>query len=170
MMRVKGTNEVYGTQVIGNKFNKQTKFTNENQMIKNAGKYALINAGFNTASMIVGQYYMKEINNKLDELKEEINEISSYLDSEYKSRISYIVSKIQEIIENKIEILSNEFSRNKRYDDILKLENDCSQLLEQANEMTQAELIRDLVEKLLAERDKNNEIQSKFEEYKKSKD
>ena len=37
-------------------------------------------------------------------------------------------------------------------------------------DMTQAELIRDLVEKLLAERDKNNQLQSKLEEYKKSKD
>lgn len=36
--------------------------------------------------------------------------------------------------------------------------------------MTQAEFIRDLVENLLAERDKNNELQSKLEEYKKSKD
>ena len=36
--------------------------------------------------------------------------------------------------------------------------------------MTQAEPIRELVEKLLAERDKNNELQSKLEEYKKSKD
>ena len=36
--------------------------------------------------------------------------------------------------------------------------------------MIQAELIRDLVEKLLAERDKNNKLQSKLEEYKKSKD
>jgi len=36
--------------------------------------------------------------------------------------------------------------------------------------MTQAELIRELVEKLLAERDKNNELQTKIEEYKKSKD
>lgn len=36
--------------------------------------------------------------------------------------------------------------------------------------MTQAELIRDLVEKLLAEIDKNNELQSKLEKYKKSKD
>lgn len=40
----------------------------------------------------------------------------------------------------------------------------------EANKMTQAELIRDLVEKLLAERDKNNELQAKLEEYKKSKD
>lgn len=36
--------------------------------------------------------------------------------------------------------------------------------------MTQSELIRDLVEKLLSERDKNNKLQSKLEEYKKSKD
>ena len=36
--------------------------------------------------------------------------------------------------------------------------------------MIQVELIRDLVEKLLAERDKNNELQSKLEEYQKSKD
>lgn len=36
--------------------------------------------------------------------------------------------------------------------------------------MTQAELIRDLIERLLAKRDKNNELQSKLEESKKSKD
>lgn len=135
MMKVKGTNELYGTQVIGGKINKQTKFTNENQMIKNAGKGALVNAGFNMASMVVGQYYMNEINNKLDDLKEDINLISDYLDSDYKSRIAYIVSKLKEVIENKTEILSNEFSINKRYDDILELESDCSKLLGQANEM-----------------------------------
>ena len=135
MMKVKGTNELYGAQVIGGKINKQTKFVNENQMIKNAGKGALVNAGFNMASMVVGQYYMNEINNKLDDLKEDINLISDYLDSDYKSRIAYIVSKLKEVIENKTEILSNEFSINKRYDDILELESDCSKLLGQANEM-----------------------------------
>lgn len=36
--------------------------------------------------------------------------------------------------------------------------------------MTQAELILKLVERLLAERDKNNNLQSKLEETKKSKD
>ena len=36
--------------------------------------------------------------------------------------------------------------------------------------MTQAELILQLVEKLLAERDKNNNLQSQVEESKKSKD
>jgi len=36
--------------------------------------------------------------------------------------------------------------------------------------MTQLDLILQLDEKLLAERDKNNELQSKVEEYEKSKD
>ena len=135
MMKVKGTNEVYGTQVINNKFNKQTKFANENQLVKRAGKDALVNAGFSTVSMVVGQYYMNEINNKLDDLKEGINGISDYLDSDYKSRIAHIISKMKEIIENKVEILANEFSMNKRYDDILELESECSKLLGQANEM-----------------------------------
>ena len=36
--------------------------------------------------------------------------------------------------------------------------------------MTQTELIRELIEKLLAEREKNNELKSKLEEYKKNKD
>lgn len=136
MMKVKGTtNESYGTQVIGGKIIKQTKFVDENQMIKNAGKEALVNAGFNMASMVVGQYYMNEINNKLDDLKEDINLISDYLDSDYKSRIAYIISKLKEVIDNKSEILSSDFSINKRYDDILELESDCSKLLGQANEM-----------------------------------
>ena len=36
--------------------------------------------------------------------------------------------------------------------------------------MTQTELIRELIEKLLTERDKNNKLQSELEKYKKSKD
>lgn len=149
MQTVGKTGKVYGSQMKKDKltkrmlYDKQTVFTKEDTLIKSAGKNALVNAGFNTASMIVGQYYMNEINNKLDELQENINGISDYLDSEYKSRIAYIISKIKEITENKIEILSNEFSCNKRYDDILELENDCSKLLGQANEMIKNNIKRD---------------------------
>ena len=149
MQTVGKTGKVYGSQMKKDKltkrmlYDKQTVFTKEDTLIKSVGKNALVNAGFNTASMIVGQYYMNEINNKLDELQENINGISDYLDSEYKSRIAYIISKIKEITENKIEILSNEFSCNKRYDDILELENDCSKLLGQANEMIKNNIKKD---------------------------
>ena len=83
-------------------------------MVKSAGKNALINAGFSTASMIVGQYYMNEINNKLEDIRNDINEISNYLDSEYQGKVMNIISKLKEITDNKIEILNNEFYNQKK--------------------------------------------------------
>lgn len=78
---------------------------------------------------------MNEINNKLNDLKDEISDISDYLDSDYKSKLVHIISKMKEIIDNKSEILGNDFSINKRYDEILELESECSKLLGQANEI-----------------------------------
>lgn len=135
MMRVKGTNEWYGTQMIGNKFSGQTKFIKENEMISQAGKDAIVNVTFSTASMVVGQYYMNEINNKLDDIRDEISEITNFLDSEYQGKLLKIISKMKEIIDNKVEILNNDFSKSKRYEEILNLESTCAELLGQANEM-----------------------------------
>lgn len=133
MLKVKGTNEHYGIQMAGNKFDKQTKFLSEEELMKFYGKDALVNAGFNVASMVVGQYYMSEINHKLDMLQDDIQEISDFLDSEYKGKLAQIISKMQEIIENKVEILKNSYSRDKRFDEILRAESECGKLLAQAN-------------------------------------
>ncbi len=135
MIRVKGTNEWYGTQMVGNKFSGQTKFIKENEMISQAGKDAIVNVTFSTASMVVGQYYMNEINNKLDDIRDEISEITNFLDSEYQGKLLKIISKMKEIIDNKVEILNNGFSKSKRYEEILNLESTCAELLGQANEM-----------------------------------
>lgn len=143
MLSVKGTNMVYGTQMKDGLFNANTKFTREDDLIKSASQNSLVNAGFGTASMIVGQYYMNEINNKLEILKENIQDISDFLDSEYQSRLAKIISKMQEIIDNKQEILNNEFSRNKRYDDILRLEDTCVELLGQANDIIKRNISKD---------------------------
>lgn len=133
MIKVKGTDKVLGTQKVGNKFSKQTKFSREDKLIKSYGKNAVVNAGFNAVSMVVGQYYMNEINDKLDTIQNNIKGISDFLDSEYQSKLAQIVSKMQEIIENKVEILSNDYSRDKRYDEILNLESECGKLLGIAN-------------------------------------
>ena len=60
MLSVKGTNMVYGTQMKDGLFNTNTKFTREDDLIKSASQNSLVNAGFGTASMIVGQYYKRE--------------------------------------------------------------------------------------------------------------
>ena len=133
MIKVKGSNEFYGTQRVNGKFSKNTKFLNEDKMMKNVGKEALVNAGFNATSIVVGQYYMKEINDKLEDIQHDIDGIASFLDAQYQGKLIYIISKIQEVIENKTENISNDFSRNKRYDEISRVEENCSELLTQAN-------------------------------------
>lgn len=142
MMKVKGTNELLGTQAINGKITQNTKFIREDQMMANVGKDALVNAGFNVASMVVGQYYMNEINVKLENIQHDIDSISNFLDTQYKGKLIYIVSKIEEILENREDILTNNFSKDKRYDEISRAEESCVELLTQAN-VSIAELLRD---------------------------
>ena len=73
MMKMKGSNEFIGTQMVDGKFSKQTRFLSEDKMMANMGKDALVNACFNAASMVVGQYYMNEINDKLENIKHDID-------------------------------------------------------------------------------------------------
>ena len=133
MLKVKGSDKVYGIQMKGKAFSKQTQFKNEGQLVEGMAKNSLVNAGFNAASMVVGQYYIAEINEKMETIQQDIKNISSYLDSEYQGKIDHIISKIKEIVDNKNEILNNEFSRDKRYDEISREEANCTILLGQAN-------------------------------------
>ena len=107
MMKVKGSNEVYGIQMKGKKFNKQTKIINEEKLVQSYGENAIVNASFSAVAMIVGQYYMNEIDNKIDVIKDEIQSISCFLESEYQSKLERIISKIREIIQNKVIIRRN---------------------------------------------------------------
>ena len=139
-----GKNKVIGTQVdviknkkLGRKenlFTGQTQFTKETELSKDLTKQQLTDVGMNAASMIVGQYYMSEINDKLASMKESIDNISIFQTSEYKSRIISIVSKIDEVTKNQIDIMSNEETRKNSYHDIKDLESECTKLLGQANE------------------------------------
>ena len=138
------TDEIIGTQIVDGKFSKQTRFLSEDKMIANMGKDALVNAGFNAASMVVGQYYMNEINDKLENIQHDIDGIANFLDTQYQGKLVYIISKIQEVLENKNEIIGNEFSRDKRYDEMSRIEENCAELLTQAN----ASIIKYLKEEL----------------------
>ena len=133
MLKVKGSDKVYGIQMKGKDFHKQTQFKNEGQLVEGMTKNSLVNAGFNAASMVVGQYYMAEINEKMETIQHDIKNISTYLDSEYQGKIEHIISKIKEIVDNKNEIINNEFSRDKRYDEISREEENCTIMLGQAN-------------------------------------
>lgn len=116
-----------------NSFTGQTQFTKESSLIDNVKKQELTNMTMNAASMVVGQYYMSEINDKLEEMKESIDNIATFQTSEYKGKIIAIVSKIDEITKNQYDILSNNEARKNSYHDVKDIEAECTKLLGQAN-------------------------------------
>lgn len=134
-----GGNKFYGTQISKvpgknkNLFTGQTQFTKETVLTKNLTKQQLTNVGMNAASMVVGQYYMSEINDKLEDIKNSIDNISNFQDSEYLSKLLHTCSKINEITENQNDILLNEEARKNAYSDIKDIETKCAELLGQAN-------------------------------------
>lgn len=152
MLSVGRTNKVYGTQMIKDKttnrklFDKNTEFTREDSLIKATGKNALVNAGFNVASIAVGQYYMSEINSELEDIKKDINEISNYLDTEYQGKMMHIIAKLKEVVENKSEILNNNFLIDKRYNEIIDLETECTKLLGQADMEIEKNILNEVID------------------------
>lgn len=59
------------------------------------------------ASMVVGQYYMTQINAKLDAISDGISEIQDFQDNEYRSRVFSLVAHVKKIADFQTEILEN---------------------------------------------------------------
>lgn len=92
-----------------------------------------VNAAMSVGSMLVGQYYMAQINNKLDTVTRGIDEISDFQDNEYKSKIYALVAQVQKCATFKVETMENEDVRLRELAFLKERENECIQLLGQAN-------------------------------------
>lgn len=57
------------------------------------------------ASMVVGQYYMTQINAELGVISEGISKISDFQDNEYRSRVFSLVTHVKKIADFQVEIL-----------------------------------------------------------------
>lgn len=134
----------YGLTKKNNKFDKPTKFSKENEIIKSAGKQQLVGVGMQAPSMIVGQYYMEEINQQIKNLTKEIDKVNEFNDTEYDSKIISIISKINEINNFKDEIYNSEFNRNNYINKLDRSEEKCTELLGQANQKIENSLKHNL--------------------------
>lgn len=92
-----------------------------------------VSSGIGVTSMIVGQYYMTQINDELDKINNELSKISSFQDNEYKSKILSIIIQIKRISTYETEILENKQLRDLDIDKLNVLEQTCTELLGQAN-------------------------------------
>ena len=90
-------------------------------------------AAMGVASMVVGQYYMTQINAELGVISEGISKISGFQDNEYRSRVFSLVTHVKKIADFQIEILENNELRLSKIAQLDSLEEESTQLLGQAN-------------------------------------
>ncbi len=65
-------------------------------------------AAIGVASMVVGQYYMTQINAELGEISDGISKISNFQDNEFRSRVFSLVAHVKKIADFQVEILEND--------------------------------------------------------------
>ena len=107
-------------------------------------------AAMGVAAMVVGQYYMTQINAELGEISDGISQIQDFQDNEYRSRVFSLVAHVKKIADFQTEILENDEFQKRVKSKTLKfnendelrlskiaqldsLEEECTQLLGQAN-------------------------------------
>lgn len=102
-----------------------------------------VSTGINITSMIVGQYYMAQINSELAKINDEILKITNFQDTEYKSKILALLIQIKRISTFQTEILENKRLRDSDIDKLNTLEQTCIELLGQANLMIKEHIKRE---------------------------
>lgn len=90
-------------------------------------------AAMGVASIVVGQYYMTQINAELGQISDDISKIADFQDNEYRSRVFSLVSHVKKIAEFQVEILENDELRLSKIAQLDSLEEECTKLLGQAN-------------------------------------
>lgn len=82
-------------------------------------------AAMGVASMIVGQYYMTQINAEIGVISDGISQIQNFQDNEYRSRVFSLVAHVKKIADFQTEILENDESRFSKIAQLDSLEEEC---------------------------------------------
>lgn len=103
--------------------------------VNNASNVAanVASSAMGVGSMVVGQYYMTQINNELESISSDISQIMDFQNNEYKSKVFALVTKVKELSSFQIEILENEDLRKAEISNLNRIEQQSLELLGQAN-------------------------------------
>lgn len=93
---------------------------------------------FNVASMIVGQYYMQQVDTKIAAISACIKGISETLEIEYKSKVASLIESVYNVSKYQVANISNEELREHEISNIQELRKDCQTLLNQAETKLEA--------------------------------
>ena len=96
---------------------------------------ALANTGaaaMGVISMVVGQYYMVQVDNQLSLINDSLSRVTNFLDVQYKSEVASLMESVYNISRFQISSIENEELRSRELDNIQELRKDCQRLLNQA--------------------------------------
>ena len=99
----------------------------------NLATVSVANAVMNVASMVVGQYYMSQINDQLADINAGIEKVADFQQTEFKSKVYALVAGVQKSSTFQVETIENDELRNRELLHLKSLEHECAQLLGQAN-------------------------------------
>lgn len=89
----------------------------------------------NVASLVVGQYYMSQINGRLKSVEEGIGRIAEFQDVDYRSNVYALVAAVKKSSTFRFEIMADNELRVRELFYLKERENECAKLLGQANIM-----------------------------------
>lgn len=95
----------------------------------------IANAAMGAATLVVGQYYMKQINEKLEELNSVVSKLADFQMAEYKGKMLTLMTQVKRASDFQTEILEDANLRDEEIQRLQSLETICMDLLNQANVM-----------------------------------
>lgn len=93
----------------------------------------IANATMGAAALVVGRYYMKQINDELADLNSNISKLVDFQMAEYKGKVLTLMTQVKRVSEFQTEILEDSNLRNEEIQRLQGLETTCMDLLNQAN-------------------------------------
>ena len=105
----------------------------DNNAAEGLAKVGSATAVMNVASMVVGQYYMTQINDQLGSINASIDKIADFQETEYKSKVLALVAEMQKASTFQMETMECDELRNRELLHLRTLEHECAELLGQAN-------------------------------------
>lgn len=95
-------------------------------------------SAYNVASMIVGQYYMQQVDTKIAAISTCVRGIFETLEIEYKSKVASLIESVYNASKYQIANISNDELRKHEISNVQELRKDCQTLLNQAEAKLEA--------------------------------
>lgn len=144
----------------------QANFLSVDGTMEKIAQMNLANVAMGAASMVVGQYFMKQINAELLAVNNGLSRIAEFQDNEYKSKVLALTMQVKRIADFKSEIIENAELRKEEIMRLQTMEKDCMEFLGQAN-LTVEQLCGQEFASYDSYCDKVNEI-AKWQQYQKA--